>query len=244
MPHSPALLIASLLLTPVVAAAAQRDSAPTPDQSQLADEFRTAVRAAGSLAESLAGDTAGFLSSVQPYGPLDLVILKGRTPSHSDLLRSTFLGVVGGAARINPAVFANRWHCGPPCALARRDTLMQRLPQLDTLVRQFRATPNATVVAAWPRGGYRFGLASFDGKRYNRSTPSPLLGLLPWKSQPAERSDRALWGPGVTRQAVEAFVARMRAADVVAMVREGPHGVRVVLGGRSVIMRQDFCFYL
>ena len=108
---------------------------------------------------------------------------------------------------------------------------MQRLTQLDTLVRQFRAIDNATVVAAWPNGGYRFGLVSFDGKRYSRSTSSPLLGLLPWKSEPADSSDRALWGRGVTRQAVETFVAGMRAGGVVAIVREGSHGVRVVLQG-------------
>ncbi len=230
MTHSPALLVASLLLTPVTAAAGQRDSAAPPDSSQLEEEFRTAVRAAAPLAKSIIGDTAAFLSSVQPYGPLDLVILKGRTAPHSDLLRNTFLGMMGRAAGIHPGPLANRWHCGSPCALARRDTLMHWLPQLDTLARQFR-TMNTTVVAAWPSGGYRFGLASFDGKRYYRSTPSPLLGLLPWDREPAESTDQALWGPGVTRQAVEAFVARMRAAAAVAMVREGPHGVRVVLRG-------------
>jgi hypothetical protein len=224
-------LVVLLLLTPIAAAAAQRDSTPAPTQAELDDEFRRAARAAAPLAQSFVGDTAGFLASIQPYGPLDLVILKGLTPRHSNLLRSFFLGVVGSAARIDPAPFANRWHCGHPCALARRDTLMRRLPQLDTLVRQFRAIDSATVVATWPHGGYRFGLVSFAAKRYYRSTPSPLLGLLPWRSEPADSSDRALWGTSVTRQAVETLVAGMRAAGVAAIVREGSQGVRVVLRG-------------
>ena len=72
-----ALLVGSLLLTPTVASAAQRDSAAAPAQAELEEEFRTAARAAAPLAGSIAGDTANFLASVQPFGPLDLVILKG-----------------------------------------------------------------------------------------------------------------------------------------------------------------------
>ena len=223
-------LVAWLLLIPIVAPAAQRDSTPAPPD-QVEEEFRAAAEAAAPLAQSLGGDTAAFLASVQPYGPLDLVILKGRTPRQSDLLRSFFLGVVGRGAGIHPSGLANRWHCGSPCAVARRDSLVRRLPQIDTLVHRFRAFDNATVVAAWPHGGYRFGLVSFDGKRYSRSTASPLLGLLPWKSEPADSSDRALWGTGVTRKAVETVVAAMRAAGVAAIVREGSQGVRVVLQG-------------
>jgi hypothetical protein len=225
------LLTATLVLSPVVASVAQGDSAQRPTDAQLEREFDDAVRAAGPLAESLAGDTAGFLSSVQPYGPLDLVILKGVTPHHSDQLRNYFLGAVGDAAQIDPSSFANRWHCGPPCALARRDTLVQRLTQIGTLVREFRAMPRVAVAAVWPRGGYRFGLVSFNGKRYYRSTPSPILGLLPWRGEPADSNDRSLWGKDITRQAVQRLLAGMRTAGVVALVREEPSGIRAVLQG-------------
>src|SRR3954452_10455143 len=179
------LLTACLVFSPMVVSVAQRDSASRSSDAQLEGEFRNAVRAAGPLAESLVGDTTGFLSSVQPYGPLDLVILKGLTAHHSDQLRNYFLGAVGGAAQIDPSSFANRWQCGTSCALSRRDTLVRRLTQIDSLVREFRAMA-VTVVAVWPRGGYRFGLVSFDGKRYYRSTPSPILGLLPWQREPAD----------------------------------------------------------
>jgi hypothetical protein len=108
---------------------------------------------------------------------------------------------------------------------------MRRLPQLDTLVRQFRAIDGATVVATWPHGGYRFGLVLFAANRYYRITPSPLLGLIPWRSKRVDSTERALWGTGVTRQAVETLVGGMRTAGIAAIVREGSQGVRVVLQG-------------
>src|SRR4051812_12449939 len=72
-------------------------------QSQLEAEFRESISAVVPTAEAVAGDTTAFLARVQPFGPLDLVVLKATSPKNASDLRSFFLGVLGGAAQIDPA---------------------------------------------------------------------------------------------------------------------------------------------
>jgi len=93
---------------------------PSLTQEQAA-EFRAAIEAAIPEANAIAGDTAAFLARVQPFGALDLVVLKETDPDRASFLRNVFLGVVGRAAGINPGPIANDWHC-PPRGEARRDT--------------------------------------------------------------------------------------------------------------------------
>src|SRR5687767_12150350 len=92
--------------------------AASPSQAELDAEFRAAVRATAPLAERIAGDSKAFRVRVQPFGPLDLIVLRASSGRHASNLRGFFLGVMGGAARIDPGPLANAWHCGPGCAAA------------------------------------------------------------------------------------------------------------------------------
>jgi hypothetical protein len=146
--------------------------------------------AAFAEAKAMAGDTAAFLARVQPFGSLDLIVLRETDADRASLLRNTFLGVVGSAAGIDPGPFANRWHCGEACVKARRDSLVAHLAAAHTVVAQLRAIPALEVVAAWPGGGYRAGSLTFDGRAFRVHSASPRLGLLPWQSR-AESGDAA-----------------------------------------------------
>ena len=195
-------------------------------------EFRAAIDAAVPEAESIAGDTAALLARVQPFGSLDLILLRETDADRASLLRSTFLGVVGSAAGIDPGPFANRWHCGEPCAMARRDTLMARLAAARTVVAQLRAVPSLEVVAAWPGGGYRAGSLTFDGRTFRVHSASPKLGLLPWQNRPVSGDAApAFSNLHTSRAAVETIVAGLRAGGFAVAARDKKGSVRVVLAG-------------
>lgn len=195
-------------------------------------EFRAAIEAAIHEAEAMAGDTAAFLARVQPFGSLDLIVLRETDADRASLLRSTFLGVVGRAAGINPGPFADRWHCGEPCAMARRDTLVAHLAAARTIVAQLRAVPSLEVVAAWPGGGYRAGSLTFDGRTFRVLSASPRLGLLPWQNRPVSGGAApAFSNLHTSRAAVETIVAGLRAGGFTAAARDKQGSVRVVLAG-------------
>jgi hypothetical protein len=200
--------------------------------AQVESEFRETVRAVVPLAHAVAGDTAAFLARLQPFGPLDLMVLKATSPSHASQLRNFFLGIVGGGAGIDPAPFANAWHCGPPCFIARRDTMTARLGAIRVLVGQFDAMPRVTLVAAWPNGGFRAGLLTYDGREFRLHTPSPGMGFVPWRSVVVPNDAAAEFSAlGTTRAAVEEIVGGLRAAGLAAIARDGSGSVRVVLAG-------------
>jgi len=201
-------------------------------QSQLEAEFREAAQAAIPIAESLAGNAPAFLEAVQPYGPLDLIVLHATSGAHASQLRSFFLGVVGGAARIDPAPFANQWHCGPQCAVARRDSLVQRLSEVQNLVDRFRLISGVDVIATWPANGYRAGRVTYDGHTWRLSSSSPGMGFMPWRTVTVTDSGATEFRTlGTDRRVVEALVAAMRSARIVALAREPSGGIRAVLHG-------------
>jgi hypothetical protein len=205
---------------------------PSVDQSTLDAEFRETARAVLPVAQAVAGDTQGFLLRVQPYGSLDLLVLRGASPDHANKLRGFFLGVVGGIANVDPAPFADRWHCGPPCGDARRDSLRRYLPRIRELAEQFRGLSGVDVLAPWPGQGYRAGLLTYDGRLWHLDTPSPVMGFVPWRVTALPDSAAETFRQMHTnRRAVETLVAAMRGLGVCAIARNGAGGVRVVLQG-------------
>ena len=204
----------------------------SPPQPEIDAEFRAAVRVAAPLAERIAGDSQAFRVRVQPFGPLDLLVLRATSGRYASNLRGFFLGVMGGAARIDPGPLANAWHCGPVCASARRDTLVQHLPAIRSLVERFRAMKGVDVLAPWPSNGYRAGLLAFDGRSWRLDTPSPLMGFVPWQSEALTDSGRTrLATMGTDRAAVEAVINEMRALDLAVLARDSAGAIRAVLIG-------------
>jgi hypothetical protein len=225
--RSVAALATTLMLGPVSVIAAQAGPVPP----KIEPEFRETVRAVASIAEAHAGDTALFRASVQPFGPYDLVVLRPSSAREVDLLRNFFLGIVGGAARIDPAPLANAWQCGP-CVAARRDSLVARLPQIRTLVTRFQQLPRVTVVAPWPARGFRVGLVAYDGRVWRLDTPSPIMGFVPWRSTTLSDSGaQALHDMGMERRVVDSLVSGLREASLAAIARDSVGSIRVVLQG-------------
>lgn len=195
-------------------------------------EVRKAADAAIPAAEAIAGDTARFIASVQPFGPLDLLVRRAANAAESNTLRNWFLGVVGAAAGIDPRPLVARWHCGEPCDAARRDSLVSRLPQLQPVVDEVRAMPRVDVIAAWPDGGYRVGVVSFDGKVHSVHAASPTAGLMPWRSFAAVKAaEIGLAALGTSDTAAARIVGTMRTLGIAAVVRDDGGSVRAVLAG-------------
>lgn len=203
----------------------------TVSEADLKREFDQSVRAAIPIAEALRSDQVGFLEAVQPYGPLDLLVQHPITGAHTSQLRDFFLGVVGGAAGLDPSSFTNQWHCGPVCANARRDSLVHQLASIRELVARFRAV-TADVIATWPGQGYRVGPVTYDGTVWRHQTASPIMGLLPWQAETLRDSGAAQFPAlGSDRKTLEGIVADMRAASVSAIARDAEGAIRVVLRG-------------
>src|SRR4029078_5910883 len=121
----------------LIALSASASTAPaqarlTADQIQA--EFQESVRTIVPQAAAVAGDTAAFLARLQAFGPLELMVCNASSSNHASQLRSFFAVIVGGGAGIGPSPLPNRWHCGPPCAASRRDSLVARLGEIRSLV--------------------------------------------------------------------------------------------------------------
>lgn len=197
-----------------------------------AEEFEAlAERAAWAVAaEEWTGET--FFAAVQPFGPLDLVAERCPDARWCNEKRNFFLGVMADNAGIpheDVEKATNGFHCGR-CALERRDRLLARLAAIRRVVRSVNET-GASVVAAWPKGGYRFGHAAFSDGEFRRLRPSPVAGFLPWESDPMEGDPDAYFAAlNTTRAGVEEIVKEMRRLGICAVVRDAS-GTRVVLEG-------------
>jgi hypothetical protein len=229
------VLIARAVVFAMIAVSAYAPKAPAQvrlSADQIQAEFLESVRTIVPQAAAVAGDTAAFLARLQAFGPLELMVLKATSSNHASQLRSFFLGIVGGGAGIDPAPLTNRWHCGPPCAGARRDSLVAHLGEIRALVERFGTMPRVELVAAWPNGGYRVGLLTYDGREFRLHTPSPGMGFVPWHSVVVPSDAAAeLSALGTTRAAVEDIVRGLRAAGLAAIARDAVGSVRVVLAG-------------
>jgi len=221
-------IIASFMAGAPVAAA----QSPPVDQAKVESEFRDAVRAVIAVVQTRAGDTTIFRASVQPFGPYDLFVLRPTSARHVDQLRNFFLGIVGGAASIDPGPLANAWHCGPGCATRRRDSLVSQLPQIRSLVGRFQQLPRVSVVARWPDRGFRVDLLAYDGHAWRLDTPSPVMGFVPWRSSILSDSGmQALRDMGTERQVVDSLVTVLRAAGLAAIARDSSGSIRVIKEG-------------
>jgi hypothetical protein len=235
------LLVAMTLAVGVLPACKPRGTtSPEPQarsvsQAEFQAEFDASFRFAKPGAELIANDLEAFRGMVQPFGPLDLIVLRATTGGQASHVRSLFLGLMGRTAGIELDTLTdalNAWHCGEPCAAARLDTLVQHLPAIRSLVEQFDAMKGLDVLAPWPQNGYRAGLLTFDGQRWSLDTASPLLGLIPWQRTTVTDSGRAHLGAmGIDPATVDAVIAEMRRAHLAALARDTSGGIRAVLRG-------------
>jgi hypothetical protein len=225
-------LCVSVLVSILGATADTAGCQARPLETELGPEFHAALRAAEPSAERIADSLEAFRVMVQPFGPLDLIVLRSSTSGHASLLRSYFLGFMGRSARIDPSPLTNAWHCGERCAMARRDTLVQHLPAIRSLVERFEAMKGLDVLAPWPHHGYRAGLLTFDGQGWSLDTASPQLGLIPWQSTIVTDSGRThLATMGIDRTTVESVIAEMRRGHLGVLARDPSGGIRAVLHG-------------
>lgn len=235
------LLVAMTLAVGVLPACKPRgttSSEPQPrpvSQAEFQAEFEASFRFARPRAERIANDLEAFRGMTQPFGPLDLIVLRATTAKQASYLRSFYLGLMGRTAGIEQDTFTgalDAWHCGEPCAAARLDTLARHLPAIRSLVGRFEAMRGLDVLAPWPQNGYRAGLLTFDGQSWSLDTASPLLGLIPWQRAAAPDSGRAhLAAMGIERAVVDSMIAEMRRAHLAALARDPSGGIRAVLRG-------------
>jgi hypothetical protein len=212
----------------------ERQARPA-SQAEFQAEFEAAVQAATPAARSTANDPETFWRMVQPFGPLDLIVFRATTAGQASYVRSFFVGLMGRTASIELDTFKDAfdaWHCGAPCAMARRDTLTAHLRPIRSLVERFEAMRGLQVLAPWPQNGYRAGLLTFDGQCWGLDTASPLMGFIPWQRTILADSGRTyLAAMGVDRPTVELVIGEMRRAHLAVLAREPFGGIRAVLHG-------------
>src|SRR5260221_3133439 len=209
-----------------------RSPANSDGQSPADEEFVVAMKRAKPLAARINGDIDLFFENVHRFGPLDLVVEKSPDAKYCDEIRNYFLGAMAGAAKIDRAAFKrklNDFHCGPPCARARRDALYAHLDAVRRLVTHISKPPSAPVVALWPGGGYRVGDIAFREGHFGRIQPSPVLGLIPWETfSLTDGLDVYFARMKTSRYKIEALVNEMRQLGIVALCRD-EEGTRAVI---------------
>ena len=222
-------------------AASQSGASDAP--SQLAgplasgDEFALAVRTASSLAAAHHGDTARFLTLVQPFGPADLSIATGKDPVGVARLRQFFYGAVMSAAGIDRGWGLARHSCDRACSASRRAQLAPRAEAVAELAAHFRRLGAPSVVAVWPGGETRVDDVILSPDSARRLLRTAERGILP--AGAASLSDggaAALETLGIHRASLDSLARGMRAAGIAALAREGGD-IRAVAAG-SVSTRE------
>src|SRR5262245_39843165 len=225
------LLVAASLSLIIVVGRLHESSA---GQALADDEFRVAMKRAIPLAARIDGDVSLFLESVHPFGPLDLVVEKSPDAKYCDQIGNYFSGTMAAAAKVDEAAFKktlNDFHCGPPCARARRDSLAAHLDAIRSLVTRFDKLRSTSVVALWPGGGYRIGSLAVSKSHIDRIKPSPMLGLIPWETVPLTDGLDVLFGRmQISGYEVEALLTEMRRLGIVALSKD-EEGIRAVIKG-------------
>jgi hypothetical protein len=89
------------------------------------EEIRDAVEAGLAVSSTLAGNQARFLTGVQQYGRLDLVLGSTWSAPQARRVRDFFYGAVSGPAKVDALELVNQFEqCGRDCRAVGQDSLI------------------------------------------------------------------------------------------------------------------------
>jgi hypothetical protein len=193
-------------------------------------EFRALLSDLAPRAAATGGDVDAFVKQSLPYGPLDLTVANAANSEEAEALRNFYLGVLGGAARVDVAALAVRFQCGRDCAVQRRQHLAASLPAITEAVDFFRHQEGLSVVAVWPTG-HRLDDYYLIDNRYSQAVPSPIMGFVPSGSWLPTTEAAALERLGVSRDSRDRLLSLMSAGDLAAVAKERNGSVRAIWAG-------------
>ncbi|HVN40961.1 MAG TPA: hypothetical protein VMW19_22580 [Myxococcota bacterium] len=197
-------------------------------------EFRELIPFLVGWGEKNKGDETLFRRWVMPYGPLDLQVTHG-THDEAEALRNFYFGFAAKAFGIDPRPLPNEFHCGRDCVESRRADLETKLPQLTTMVGDFRRLKGVDILAIWGLGDdFRINnLFRIMGEQ-RETTPSKTMGFVPSGKWTAVKDpDEYIAAFGSNPVAVHAVVQQMRNLSIAAIVHEPGGSIRVVRIGVS-----------
>src|SRR6266516_3348881 len=118
----------------------------SPAQSELDTLVESYVQG---YCESIKDDNKAFQFSVQPYGPLDLQVKKGRNREEIRQWKNFYLGIVGSAARVDPMRLSASFSCGKACHDYRKNEVVSKLSTIDPLVQELTNILGLHLVSNW-----------------------------------------------------------------------------------------------
>lgn len=186
-------------------------------------------------AGTIKGDQKAFQLAALPFGPLDLQVWRAKSYDEASRWKDFHLGVAGAASGVNPAALASSFHCGQSCIDYRRADMVKKLESITELVDDFNELSQIRLIANWGmKDAYRINNVFHMMGQTKESLPSPVMGFVPsdrWRD--LSSVEEYLKEGGIDKIKFEQMLAKVKALNLAAVVREAEGSTRVVRVGIS-----------